>query len=260
MDSLGDRMKGYEQQTSSILPENSWVVIRLDGKAFHTYTKNLRKPFDFGFMLDMYETTRFLCEQISSTVFAYTQSDEISLILTDTQAEKTQFWFGGKIQKIVSVAAGLASAKFSSRRADQELAIFDARTFVLPSQVEVVNYLNWRQMDCSRNALFLAANEFYSHKKLHGKGRDEKISMLAEAGHPWESYPPVFRLGIQCRKVYKPEKVSYTRKDTGAVEQAVAIRSCWEVAPATEYRGVQLCELLSSEPNTLSQRTSTIMD
>lgn len=256
MDFLGNRMKGYEEATSLQVPSNSWVVIRLDGKAFHTYTRGLRKPFDFALMSDMYSTMKFLCEKIDSTVFAYTQSDEISLILTDTQSEKTQLWFGGKVQKMVSVSAGYAAAYFNSRRPQPfDLAVFDARAFTLPSQAEVVNYLRWRQMDCQRNALFLAASEYYSHKELHGKGRDEKISMLEQAGSPWEIYPDSFKLGIQCRKVYKSETVSYTRKDTGATDQTNVLRAHWEVTPSTEYQGVQLCELLSSEPQLQSTLT-----
>jgi len=248
-DLLGERMKQYERETGSVLPPNSWSVLRLDGKAFHTYTKNLEKPYDIALMGAMVGVMKFLCENISSAVFGYTQSDEISIILTDTQSERTQLWFGGKVQKIVSVAAGYASAKFNKFRPEQDLAVFDARVFTLPSQPEVVNYLCWRQMDCMRNALFLAASEYYSHKELHGKTRDEKISMLAEAGREWPSrYPKTFTLGVQCKKVYKPETVSYTRKDTGATDQTNVLRAHWEVTPATEYQGVQLCELLSSEP------------
>jgi len=114
--SLGDRMKEYEYSFRYTLPRRTYTIIRIDGKAFHTYTKELRKPFDEGLIKDMNNTAIYLCEQIMGAKFAYVQSDEISILITDFDALETQPWFKNNIQKMVSVAASMATAKFNQLR------------------------------------------------------------------------------------------------------------------------------------------------
>lgn len=114
---LGNRMKNsYEKRTKNFLPRRTYTIIRLDGKAFHTYTKGLKRPFDMGFINDMNETAKYLCENIQGCKFAYVQSDEISLLLTDFDKITTDAWYDGNIQKIVSVSASLATAFFNKLR------------------------------------------------------------------------------------------------------------------------------------------------
>jgi tRNA(His) guanylyltransferase len=235
---LSARMKAYEAATGPALPSKSWAVLRLDGKSFHTYTKDLQRPFDFKFMEDMLDLTTFLSRKVGGAVFSYTQSDEISIIFHDLGSPQHQHWFAGKVQKIVSVAASYAGAYWSFLRGEVDnFGVFDARVFALPSAVEVKNYLLWRQQDAMRNSLFMAASEFYSHTALLGRSGPEKVSMLAEAGKDWaKDYSPRAQLGGMAGRVASLEEVSYTRKDTGAEESTLAARSFWVARSAVNFR------------------------
>jgi len=234
---LAVRMKSYEAATGAILPSNSWAVLRLDGKAFHTYTRNLDKPFDRQLMLDMDLLMNYLCSNISGAVFGYTQSDEISIIMHDLSRPTHQHWFAGKTQKIVSVAASYAGAYWNRLRADSEISVFDARVFTVPSTMEVRNYLLWRQMDALRNAIFLAANSVYSHKELLGKTFSDKRRMLKEAGLSWEDdYSDRETLGAISGKVAYSEDVEYTHKQTGEQEVALAERMTWVARPTVSFK------------------------
>jgi tRNA(His) guanylyltransferase len=226
---LAIRMKSYEAATGTALPTKSWAVLRLDGKAFHSYSRNLDKPFDYKFMEDMTSLMSFLCRHVGGAVFGYTQSDEISIILHDLSSPQHQHWFGGKVQKIVSVAASYAGANWSVIRGDVEnFGVFDARVFALPSMAEVKNYLLWRQQDSEKNAIFMAASEFYSHKELLGKSGKEKILMLADVGKSWQlDYSDRAKLGAISSKVAALEEVTYTRKDTEEEETTLALRQFW---------------------------------
>lgn len=116
-DDLGDRIKDfYESRTKHFLPRRTYTVIRIDGKAFHTYTKGLKKPFDKGLMDDMDSTASFLCQNIQGAKLAYVQSDEISIVLTDFDSLQTDAWFDGNIQKIASISASIATAIFNDLR------------------------------------------------------------------------------------------------------------------------------------------------
>ena len=174
-DELGDRMKSqYEDRTRFFLPRRTYTIIRVDGKAFHTLTKNFKRPFDRTLMDMMDATAKALCKEIQGSCFAYTQSDEISVLLTDFEKITTCAWFDGNIQKMVSVAAACATMAFNEelmRRglANNHKAMFDARVFTIPDAVEVENYFVWRQNDASRNSVQMAARAAYSHKELEGK-------------------------------------------------------------------------------------------
>lgn len=178
--SLQDRMKSYESVFDHKLPNRTNVVIRIDGKAFHTYTKqmNFLKPFDSTFVDAMDVTCGYLCENIQGVKAGYVQSDEISLILTSYDNNDTQAWVGNRINKIVSLAASMATAKFNEFINDRfphhtPLALFDARAFILPSQSEVNNYLIWRQRDCIRNHIQSIGQAFYTHQELMHKNMKE---------------------------------------------------------------------------------------
>lgn len=200
-DSLGDRMKHqYENRTRMFLPRRTYTIIRIDGKAFHTFTRHMKKPFDEHFINSMDETAFSLCEKIEGAKFAYTQSDEISLVLTDFAGAKTEAYFDGNIQKIVSVASSIATAHFNIEYDGANLAYFDARVFTIPDVVEVANYFIWRQQDCTRNSISSVAQSLYSPKELHGKNCDVMQEMIFQKGINWDHYPIHLKRGRVVRK------------------------------------------------------------
>lgn len=211
-DSLGDRMKeNYENRARYFLPRRTHTILRLDGKAFHTYTKGLDRPFDKGLMADMDSAIVSMLPQLQGAVFAYTQSDEISILLTDFEKETTDAWFDGNIQKISSVAASIITAEFnkyrllryqdengelgeemddmyptgSVKRPEFKLAYFDCRTFTIPDRTEVMNYFRWRQQDCLRNSVSMVAQSNFSHKELQNKNQSQMHEMLHNKGVNW---------------------------------------------------------------------------
>lgn len=195
--SLGDRMKQYEKVSSHSLMRKTPVIIRLDGKAFHTYTKTCDKPFDYDLHVIRQITMELLFENIQGCVLGYAQSDEISLVLKDWQDIKTDCWFGYKVQKLCSVAASMCTSywgdcvKSLDAGGDKFLnsAIFDARAFNIPKN-EVINYLIWRQQDWERNSIQMLARSKYSHKECHGKScRDLKLMLEIDHGIVWSELP-----------------------------------------------------------------------
>lgn len=199
-DELGNRMKEqYENRTRYFLPRRTYTIIRLDGKAFHTYTRNMERPYDIGFIVAMDETALFLCEEIQGCKMAYIQSDEISLLLTDFDKITTDAWFDGNVQKMASVAASIATAKFNKLAnksfISPNLAFFDARVFTIPDPVEVENYFIWRQKDAVRNSISMHAQSLYSHKALQGKTQVDMQDMIHEKGENWHDLPDGFKRG-----------------------------------------------------------------
>lgn len=190
-DDLGDRLKSqYENRTRYYLPRRTYTLIRLDGKAFHTYTKNLRKPFDKGLSDDIDNAIIAILPEIQGSVFAYTQSDEISVLLTDFATPQTCAWFDGNIQKMTSVSASLITAHFNNLRIlrqwdERTLAYFDSRVFTIPDRIEVMNYFIHRNQDCSRNSVSMVAQHHFSHKELNGKSTPEMHEMLHTKGVNW---------------------------------------------------------------------------
>ncbi|MDJ1468305.1 tRNA(His) guanylyltransferase Thg1 family protein [Xanthocytophaga flava] len=194
-DTLGDRMKMYyEDRTRFALPRRTYTIIRIDGKAFHTYTRGLARPFDDQFMQDMDATASFLCANIQGTRFAYVQSDEISIALTDFDKLTTAAWFDGNIQKMVSISASLATAKFNELRPGK-LAYFDSRVFTIPFQIEVENYFIWRQQDATRNSISNVAQSLYTHKELINKSSVQKQELIFQKGINWNDYAPRYKRG-----------------------------------------------------------------
>lgn len=192
---LGDRMKEfYEDRTRTYLPRRTYTIIRIDGKAFHTYTKGLDEPFDEKFVSDMDETAKFLCEKIQGTKLAFVQSDEISILVTDFDLLNTAAWFDGNIQKITSISASLATAKFNELRPGK-LAYFDSRVFTIPSLAEVINYFIWRQQDTTRNSISAVARTLYSDKELQGKNSSQLQELCFQKGVNWNDLPVKLKRG-----------------------------------------------------------------
>ena len=222
-DELGDRMKkNYENRTRILLPRRTYTIIRVDGKAFHTYTRGCERPFDAGLMEDMDATAEYLCKNIQGAKIGFVQSDEISVLMTDFETHQTDAWFDGNIQKIVSVASSMATSKFNQLRMTRsmkekedmnipytsdfyekmKLAEFDARTFTIPSKTEVMNYFIWRQQDTVRNSISSVAQSLYSSKELHGKNMSEQQEMIFQKGINWNDYDSTLKRG---RFVFKEE-------------------------------------------------------
>lgn len=196
---LGERMKDYERVTDYKL-SNMPVIIRLDGKAFHTLTKNMIKPFDTCFNSCMVETMLFLCENISNCLFGYTQSDEITLVLDNSSNP----WFDNRVSKIASVSASMASVKFNECLSKHELykdiwfkGVFDSRVFNIPKE-DVVNNLIWRQNDATKNSINALAQVMFSHKELLCKTCDDMQEMLFEKGINWNDVLTRFKRGVCC--------------------------------------------------------------
>ena len=220
---LSDRIKEhYEKRTQTFLNRRMITIIRLDGKSFSKYTKSLNKPFDDGFSNDMDMTAVYLCENIQGAKIAYTQSDEITVVLTDFDNIDSQAWFDYNVQKMTSISASMASARFNQLRLlrkcnemDTEdkfqvleevdinrhkLAMFDSRVFQVPTIDEMVNVLIWRQQDCSRNSISMAADAYYSHSVLEGKSGSDKQDLLMEEGVNWNDYLPKYKRGSVIKK------------------------------------------------------------
>ena len=225
-DNLGDRMKSYyENRSKTFLVRRTPVIVRLDGKAFHTFTRGFNKPFDEAMCNAMQETMKYLCENIQGCVLGYTQSDEITLVLIDYQKLTTDAWFDYNIQKICSVAASMATLIFNRRFQEQivelsyngklydnELnssykrslkngAIFDARCFNIPKE-EVTNCILWRQKDAIRNSISSAGQAHFSYKQLEGLNSNQIQELLfQEKGINWNDYPTKFKRGSCCVKI-----------------------------------------------------------
>jgi len=194
-DAISIRMKEfYEKRTQTHLPRRTYTVIRLDGNTFHTYTKGCKIPFDDKLMEDMDKTAAFLCSKIQGSKFAFVQSDEISILVTDFDNLKTDAWFDNNVQKMTSISASYATAKFNELRPGK-LAFFDSRVFTIPSPTEVMNYFIWRQQDTVRNSISSVAQSLYSHKALEFKNTNMMQDLIFDKGINWNDYDARYKRG-----------------------------------------------------------------
>jgi tRNA(His) guanylyltransferase len=207
---LGDRMKQYENVNRIYLMEKLPVIIRIDGKAFHTFTRGMEKPYDRILQETMAGTMKYLCENIQGAVFGYTQSDEITVVLYTSNPEGS-IWFDGNIQKIVSVSASMATLQFNKllkeldteKRYEQkyDMAMFDSRVFNVPSEDEARNCLIWRQEDAVKNSIQMLAQFHFSHKSLQGlNGSQLQEKLFSEKSVNWNDVETRFKRGVACKK------------------------------------------------------------
>ena len=229
---LGDRMKNnYENITRYYLTRRMPVIIRVDGRSFHTFTKGFKKPFDDVLVKTMQDTMKYLCENVQGCVLGYTQSDEISLVLTDYAELTTDAWFGNNLQKMCSVSASMATLTFNKafndnivKYIDNNLdadcgvtkdlteyikilinarnkgAMFDSRVFTIPKE-EVCNALIWRQQDATRNSIQSVGQANFSQKELHDKSCNNIQDMLMlQKGINWNDYSTTLKRGSCCIK------------------------------------------------------------
>lgn len=231
-DDLGTRMKSYyENIPKTKLMRRTPVAIRIDGKAFHTFTKGFDRPFDKILMTTMQETTQYLCENIQGCVFGYTQSDEITLILIDYKRLNSSAWLDYEVQKICSIAASMVTMSFNKifqkyvnryisriayytnnvnmdisdrtdvyRIAQEKGAMFDARCFNIPKE-EVTNLIYWRQLDATRNSIQMVGQVNFSHKELQNKNcNDIQNMLLTKRDINWNNYPTSCKRGTAVIK------------------------------------------------------------
>lgn len=195
-DSLGDRMKeNYENRYRFSLSRRMPVIIRVDGKAFHTYTRGLNRPFDAGLINSMITAATSVAEEMQGCKAVYVQSDEASFLLTDYDTLNTEAWFDYNKSKIETIAASTMTVWFNHKQDMERKAMFDARSFNVPRE-EVSNYFLWRARDWERNSLAMYCGAFFSHKQLHGKGKSDKHEMLHSIGKNWTTdLVPMLRNG-----------------------------------------------------------------
>ena len=234
---LGDRMKNnYENITRYYLTRRMPVIIRIDGKAFHTFTRGFKKPFDDVLVKTMQQTMKYLCENIQGCVIGYTQSDEISLVLTDYAELTTDAWFGNNLQKMCSVSASMATLAFNKfyyenvddwgynvlpdwadggtnepidnnilKQAETytsryDTAMFDSRVFTIPKE-EVCNYLIWRQQDATRNSIQSVGQANFSDKEMYKKStKDIQDMLMTQKDINWNDYATALKRGSCCIK------------------------------------------------------------
>lgn len=194
-DSFGDRMKDYENRFRYLLPKRSYTLCRLDGKAFHTYTRGMKRPFDPTLIDVMNKTAKYLCENVQGGKIAYVQSDEITILLTDFEQINTSAYFNSNIQKITSVMASMAGVFFNHEMRQfssvdpTKFAFFDCRAWSLSDPFEVENTFIWRQQDAVRNSIQLVSQSLYSHKELHKKNTSMLQEMIWQKGTNWNDFP-----------------------------------------------------------------------
>ena len=188
---LLERMKLYENCYDFTLPIKTPIIIRVDGRAFHSL--KLNKPFDQIFIEAMISTAFRLFKKVQNAKLAYTQSDEISLLLIDYETKETQPWFGNRMSKMISISAAIASTFFSEymrkmKKLNIDMVEFDSRVFILPMH-EVENYFIQRHSDCVRNSISSVAQSHFSDKMIRGKKKEELLEMLNKIGLKfWEDY------------------------------------------------------------------------
>lgn len=206
-DALGDRMKAYENAyTNTKALKGIPLLARLDGRAFHTFTKGLNRPYDPRMSKCMIETTKFLVEETNALV-GFVQSDEISLVWFVPPDSVSDYIFGGRIQKITSVLAGMASAKFMKLvmehipEKNDTVPSFDCRVWQVPSLDVAADAFLWRELDATKNSISMAAHVYFSNAELHKKTGSQKQEMLfSDHGINWNDYPPMFKRGVYVQR------------------------------------------------------------
>ncbi len=202
-DGLGDRCKEFElaeagRRAMRGLP----LLARLDGRAFHTFTRDLRRPYEPGLSITMIETARYLVQDMLALV-GYTQSDEITLAWYEPIND---YAFDGRFQKLASGLAGMASARFNQLLADHlphklaETPHFDCRVWQVPTVADAADVFIWREDDATKNSITMAARAHYSDRELDGKSSSVKQEMLFQKGVNWNDFPAFFKRGTYLQR------------------------------------------------------------
>lgn len=272
---LAKRMKDYERRNRYYLQRRMPVLIRLDMRSGHSFTKGFKRPFDEIFMKTMQETAKYLCENIQNCKLAYVQSDEITLLLIDYEKLNTDVFFDYRVDKLCSIAASMATMAFNkifSFYTEQHFAetyddddfaeynkilsnamckgaMFDARVFNIPKE-EVTNNLYWRQLDASRNSVQMVGQANFSHKELQHKTCNMIQDMLMEQkGINWNDLPTYQKRGTCVIKGDETETITEDNigTDGSIIGTKQTIRSKWIIdteIPIFKGEGRQYIEKL----------------
>ena len=231
---LAKRMKDYEMRDRYFLQKRIPVAIRVDMRAGHTFTRGFKRPFDDIFMKSMQETAKYMCETMGNAKFAYVQSDEITIILTDYDTLETDCWFNYRTDKLCSISASMATMAFNKYfmlavedyceynpeatleqrniyvSAVEKGAMFDARCFNIPKE-EVTNLIYWRQLDATRNSIQMVGQANFSHKELQNKScNDIQDMLITQKRINWNDYPTVCKRGTAViKKIVAREEKSF---------------------------------------------------
>lgn len=275
---LAKRMKKYEAVPKNTLMRRTPVIIRVDGRAFHTFTKGFQKPFDDVLMRVMQDTMKYLCENIQGCVFGYTQSDEITLILIDYKKLNSEAWFDYEVQKMCSIVASMATMAFnrffmyeyeefnrwiyegSPTDEDKRLndvyynamckgAMFDARAFNLPKE-EVTNNIYWRQLDASRNSIQMVGQANFSHRELLNKTCDQIQDMLmTQRGINWNDMATSYKRGSCCVRNRRFISTSVDGTETCEIRNPKEPETAWiidndiPIFKGKGIRGIMQCDV-----------------
>lgn len=234
---LGERMKMYESyETNRCFLPTLPVYARLDGRAFHSFTRGMNRPYDSRMSELMIETTKYLVEYTHAKI-GYTQSDEISLVFYSNSFD-SQIFFDRNIFKMTSILASMATAKFTMLAMDifpdrvkKMLPTFDCRVISFPNRDECVNMLIWRVRDAIKNSISMASQHYYSDSQLHGVNSTKKLDMLIDKGVNWNDYPRFFKEGVFVQrklieKSFSDEelaKIPEKHRPSGSVIRSVVV-------------------------------------
>ena len=268
---IANRMKEfYETVPKTKLMRRCPVVIRIDGRSFHSWTRGFDKPFDEVLIKSMQDTMKYLCENVQGVVLGYCQSDEISLILVDYKKLNSSAFFDYEVQKVCSITASMATMAFNKYfqkkvdgyfdyfleswnhdEKDEKLfdsyfksinkgAMFDSRCFNIPKE-EVTNYIYWRQLDCIRNSVQMVGQANFSERELHKKNREQiKEMLITQKGINWEDLPAYQKYGSCCvKEKYQCENID--------IKDGAVIRTRWVIdknIPVFKNEGRQYIERL----------------
>ena len=240
-DALGDRMKeNFENRARHYFPRRTYILIRVDMRAGHTWTRGLEKPYDKYFMECMDIAAIALCKEAAGAKFAFVQSDEISLLMTDFEDISSQAWFDNCQNKIESITASIATMAFNLKVAEfnregktklgiikKPNAMFDSRAWVIPDPIEVENYFIDRQQDAARNSVTLLASNYASHKQLHGKSVSDRHEIIHAAGDNWAKHPVRFKHGGVVRRILNVDHPAYFGPDLTRRPAVMVTRASW---------------------------------
>lgn len=250
-DELGKRMKEfYETIPKTRLMRRCPVCIRIDGRAFHSWTKGFERPFDEVLIKSMQGTMKYLCENIQGVVLGYCQSDEVSLILVDYKKLNSSAFFDYEVQKVCSTTASMATMAFnkifnentldfispeifenekikkicaSHAEAVEKGAMFDSRCFNIPKE-EVTNYVYWRQLDATRNSIQMVGQANFSHKELQNKScNDIQDMLMTQKGINWNDLPTYQKRGSCCIKEEYKDKDSNVLRTRWIIDRNIPI-------------------------------------
>ena len=274
-DTLGDRIKQYESQTCGTrLMTRIPVMCRLDGKNFSRFTKGLKRPYDERLTNLMIETTKFLVKETNANC-GYHQSDEISLVWY-SESYESKIYFDGRLFKMISDLAAMASVFFNRElpkylpEKAHLMPRFDCRVFNVPTIDEAANTFLWRELDCTKNSISMAAQHYYSHKELEGKNGSQKQEMLFQKGINWNDYPSFFKRGtyIQRKRVLTkftaeelaklPEKHQARQNPDLMIERWIIDKL--DLPPLMQVKNREEVILLGAEPNTMKLYGYTLQE